>query len=177
MPEVVRSVEDEATAATPFETPSAGSALNPYRTDVVMPTSFEISIGERGGTDRLLNPSQERRQRMRGFEPQYTDILDYIVRITHRIWEAKEIGYIYSTYRHNSKVTDDSGLQYGRDKIVADTVHTINAFPDVRPYADEVVWAGDDQSGFHTSHRTVILGHNADRSQGRGLGDSQLRVA
>lgn len=102
---------------------------------------------------------------MRGFDPQYTDILDYIVRVTHRIWEDKEIGYIYSTYRHNCKVTDDSGLQYGRDKIVADTVHTINAFPDVRLYADEIVWAGDDRAGFHTSHRTVIVGHNTGFSR------------
>ncbi len=166
MTDVVHSVQHEAeTTTAPVEALSARSALNPYRTDVVMPTGFEISIGEMGGTERLLNSSRERRQRMRGFEPQYTDILDYIVRITHRIWEEKEIGYIYSTYRHNSKVTDDSGLQYGRDKIVADTVHTINAFPDVRLYADEVVWAGDDEAGFHTSHRTVILGHNTGYSK------------
>ena len=139
--------------------------VNPYRTDRFMPPDFDISIGEKGGSGRLFESNGERTQSMSGFEPQYTDILDYIVRITHRIWEDKEIGYIYSTYRHNSKVTDDSGLQYGRDKIVADTVHTINAFPDVRLYADEVVWAGDDRAGFHTSHRTVIIGHNTGYSR------------
>ncbi len=37
---------------------------------------------------------------MRGFEEQYVDIIDYIVRITHRIWEEKHIGYIYDTYKH-----------------------------------------------------------------------------
>ena len=102
---------------------------------------------------------------MRGFEDRYTDIVDYIVRITHRIWEEKQIGYIYDTYRHNAKVTDDYGLQYGRDKIVADTVHTINAFPDIRLFADEIVWAGDEVTGFHTSHRTVIIGHNTGWSK------------
>ena len=81
-------------------------------------------------------------QPMRGFEDTYVDIVDYIIRITHRIWEEKDIGYIYDTYRHNCRVTDDCGLQYGRDKIVADTVHTINAFPDVRLYADEVDLGG-----------------------------------
>ena len=127
----------------------------------LMPTDFEITVAAKGGTDRLLAPEQgERVQEMRGFEDTYVDIVDYIVRVTHRIWEEKDIGYIYDTYRHNSRVTDDSGLQYGRDKIVADTVHTINAFPDIRLYADEVIWAGDDSTGFHTSHRTVIIGHN-----------------
>ncbi len=29
----------------------------------------------------------ERRMAMRGFEDEYTDIVDYIVRITHRNWD------------------------------------------------------------------------------------------
>lgn len=140
--------------------------VNPYRLARTHPQDFAISIGEKGGTDRqLLNPPTVRRQSMRGFESRYVDIVDYIVRVTHRIWEEKEIGYIYDTYRHNCRVVDDSGLQYGRDKIVADTVQTINAFPDVRLYADEIVWSGDDRAGFHTSHRTVIVGHNTGYSK------------
>lgn len=131
-----------------------------------MPPDYAISLAAKGGTDRWLhNPGRERVQSMAGFEDTYIDIVDYILRITHRIWEQKDIGYIYDTYRHNSHVNDDMGLQYGRDKIVADTVHTINAFPDVRLYADEVIWAGDDVRGFHTSHRTVIIGRNTGFSR------------
>lgn len=132
----------------------------------LMPRDFGISLSAKGGTDQwLLNPGARRVQPMRGFEDQYVDIIDYILRITHRIWEEKRIGYIYDTYAHNSHVHDDYGLQYGRDKIVADTVHTINAFPDVRLYADEIIWAGNDHVGFHTSHRTVIVGHNTGYSK------------
>lgn len=134
----------------------------------LMPRDYSISLRDslRGGTDRMLSaPNVERRQPMRGFEDQYVDIIDYIVRITHRIWEEKDIGYIYDTYRHNSRVQDDAGLQYGRDKIVADTVHTINAFPDIRLYADEIIWAGDENTGFFTSHRTVITGTNTGYSR------------
>ncbi len=155
-------------ADKPAQSPSGQftGVVNPYRPRAASPTDFSISLGEKGGSDRqLLNPATERRQSMTGFEPQYVDIVDYIVRITHRIWEEKEIGYIYDTYRHNSRVTDDYGLRYGRDKIVADTVHTINAFPDVRLFADEIIWAGDDVSGFHTSHRTVITGTNTGYSK------------
>ena len=131
-----------------------------------MPADFSISLDAKGGSEHLLvNPGSERVQSMRGFEDAYVDIIDYIVRITHRIWEEKDIGYIYDTYKHNSRVVDGFGLQYGRDKIVADTVHTINAFPDIRLYADEIVWAGDDEVGFHTSHRTVIKGTNTGISR------------
>ena len=133
-----------------------------------MPTDYSISLDTYtlGGTKNfLLAPPQKRIQPMAGFEDQYTDIIDYIVRITHHIWEEGNIGYIYDTYAHNSRVFDDYGLQYGRDKIVADTVHTINAFPDIRLYADDVIWAGNDQQGFHTSHRTIIIGHNTGFSR------------
>jgi predicted ester cyclase len=136
--------------------------------DRPMPSDYAISLDTytRGGTDNfLLNPPTKQSQSMQGFEDQYTDIIDYIVRITHHIWEDGNIGYIYDTYAHNSRVYDDYGLQYGRDKIVADTVHTINAFPDIRLFADDVIWAGDDQTGFHTSHRTILNGHNTGYSR------------
>lgn len=133
---------------------------------LLMPEDFAISLSAKGGIDDLLlNPGSRRHHSMRGFEDTYVDIVDYIVRITHRIWEEKDIGYIYETYSHKSKVNDDSGLHYGREKIVADTVHTINAFPDIRLYADEIIWAGDDEVGFHTSHRAVIIGHNTGYSR------------
>ncbi len=143
-----------------------GQGRDERKKPLLMPTDYSISLSAKGSIDQqLLDPGTERRHSMRGFEDTYVDIIDYIVRITHRIWEEKDIGSIYDTYSHTSKVHDDSGLQYGRDKIVADTVHTINAFPDIRLYADEIVWAGDDEVGFHTSHRTVITGHNTGYSR------------
>jgi predicted ester cyclase len=149
--------------------PTASAAPSALRIPrELMPQDFSISLHDslRGGTDRmLLHPGTDRRQPMRGFDARYVDIIDYIVRITHRIWEEKNVGYIYDVYRHNCRVTDDAGLQYGRDKIVADTVHTINAFPDIRLYADEIVWAGDEEVGFFTSHRTVITGTNTGWSR------------
>ena len=134
-----------------------------------MPADFSISLdtSRQQGSGGLLEPGggAERRHPMRGFEDTYTDIVDYIVRITHRIWEQKDIGYIYDTYSHDCRVWDDVGLQYGRDKIVADTVHTNNAFPDIRLVADEIIWAGDETVGFHTSHRTMIMGTNTGFSR------------
>ena len=144
---------------------SRDAALTPGH----MPKDLAVSLDayRRGGTDAFLEraPEHVARQPMAGFDPAYVNIVDYIVRITHRIWEEKDIGYIYDCYSHDCRVWDDVGLQYGRDKIVADTVHTNNAFPDIRLVADEVIWAGDEEVGFHTSHRTMILGTNTGFSR------------
>jgi len=134
-----------------------------------MPSDYSISLDayRRGGTDTFLDrpPEGSKRQPMARFERTYTNIVDYIVRITHRIWEEKDIGYIYDTYSHDCAVWDDFGLQYGRDKIVADTIQMSNAFPNIRIVADEVIWAGDENIGFHTSHRTKIFGTNTGYSR------------
>ena len=47
------------------------------------------STGSRGRTVRIpddLGPKQD----LPGFEDTYQNIVDYIVRITHRIWEVRE---------------------------------------------------------------------------------------
>ena len=102
----------------------------------------------------------ERRMAMRGFEAKYTDIVDYIVRITHRIWEEKEVGYIYDTYQHNCLVHSSMGDATGRDGVVAATLEWLAAFPERRVYADDVIWAGNEDDGFHTSHHVTSVGYN-----------------
>ncbi len=133
-----------------------------------MPRDFSISLdaSRRGGTDAFLGktPAHAARQPMRGFEPQYANIVDYIIRITHQIWEEKDIGYIYDTYSHDCMVWGELGLAAGRDLVVQHVIEQSNAFPDMRILADEVIWAGDDEVGFHTSHRSQIIGTNTGYS-------------
>ena len=102
----------------------------------------------------------ERRMAMRGFEAEYTDIVDYIVRITHRIWEEKEVGYIYDTYQHNCIVHGSMGDAHGREGVVAATLEWLAAFPERRVYADDVIWSGNEDDGFHTSHLVTSVGYN-----------------
>lgn len=135
-----------------------------------MPRDFRISldrcmarpalgIGYQRGETRIpkdFGPSQA----MRGFEKTYRNIIDYIVRITYRIWEDRDVEYILGTYSEDSRIFDDYGLQRGNRKIVDDTHHTTGAFSDIRLIADEIVWAGDDETGYRSSHRTLIRGTN-----------------
>ena len=129
-----------------------------------MPADFSISLEKytaRGTPEEARIPRDYGpRQSLRGFEETYRNIIDYIVRITYRIWEDREVEYIRDTYSDASHVYDDYGLQLGDAKIVADTYHTTGAFSDIELIADEIVWAGNDEVGFHTSHRTIIRGTN-----------------
>ena len=61
------------------------------------PTTRSRSRARRS-RDIKADDQGERVQPMRGFEDTYVDIVDYIIRITHRIWEDQDVGYIYDTY-------------------------------------------------------------------------------
>ena len=133
-----------------------------------MPQSYDISLGQytNGRTVRIpedFGPDQP----LSGFDPAYANIVDYIVRITHRIWETdrRDVDYIAACYSPDSLVYDDYGQQTGNAKIIADTHHTTGAFPDIILDAEEVIWAGDDQIGYHTSHLTRIIGTNTGPSR------------
>ena len=129
-----------------------------------MPTDYRISLATytgRGTAHEARIPKDfGPAQPLRGFEATYRNIIDYIVRITYRIWEDRDVEYIRQTYGDHSRTYDDFGLQLGDGKIVDDTYHTTGAFSDIQLIADEIVWAGDDEVGFHTSHRTIIRGTN-----------------
>ena len=138
-----------------------------------MPDSFDISLARyTSGRSVRVPDDYGPDQPMQGFDPDYRNIIDYIVRITHRIWESadhkgapREVDYIGDCYAPDSLVFDDYGLQRGNAKIIGDTHHTTVAFPDIVLDAEEVIWAGDDTIGFHTSHLTRIVGTNTGPSK------------
>jgi len=84
----------------------------------------------------MLSPGAEKRQSLEGFDEDYVDIVDYIVRSTYKIWEQKGIGRIYDHYRHNAIIHTSDGTVYGRDRVIADSIKTMAAFPDIRLYAE-----------------------------------------
>ncbi|GAA3967594.1 ester cyclase [Actinomadura viridis] len=151
---------DEDAARGVDRSPGAPQAMSaPVRR--TMPPDYSIAVRPGNGADDPEGPRHAaRRQSLRGFEDTYTDIVDYIVRITHRIWEDQDVGYIYDTYSPGCRLYDDSGFRYGVEQLVDGTIQSINAFPDCRHYADDVIWAGDDEQGFVTSHRAINIGHH-----------------
>jgi len=119
-----------------------------------------ISVRARRSRDLKAADQGERVQPMRGYEDTYVDIVDYVIRVTDRIWEDQDVGYIYDTYRSACRVFTDSGMQWGVEAVVEGTMQSLNAFPDARHYADDIIWAGNEDEGFATSHRAINVGHH-----------------
>jgi predicted ester cyclase len=107
---------------------------------------------ERRDFTQLAPEGRARAQPMRGFDPVYTDIVDYIVRCTHRIWDERDVGLIYSHYTHNCVVYGTTGTVYNREDMVRDTIQRLVSFPERRGMATQVIWTGDEDHGFYTSH-------------------------
>lgn len=89
---------------------------------------------------------------MQGFDPEFQDIVDYILRITYRIWEGKQIGLCHDYYADDCPVYTLAGYTEGAEQVTQNTLRTLSAFPDRTLHADNVIWGGDAQSGYHTSH-------------------------
>lgn len=123
-----------------------------------------LGLNRRDISEFLGQASTGRRQSLSGFDETYVDIVDYIIRCTHRIWEDKAVGLIYTHYAHNASVHLTGAELYGRDQMVTGTLRTLAAYPDLRLYGDEVIWSGNDVEGFHTSHRVTWSGHNTGHS-------------
>lgn len=98
-------------------------------------------------------PAQSGKQgSMKGFDEEFTDIVDYILRITYRIWEGRQIGLCRDYYSSDCPVYTLAGMTVGAEEVTQNTLNTIAAFPDRKLHADNIIWGGDDDEGFHTSH-------------------------
>jgi predicted ester cyclase len=121
--------------------------------------SLEQNLAELKALGRLPG-----KQELRGFEPQYENIVDYIVKITYRIWEEADMGYIYDTYLHRLEVHTGYGTSYGVEDVVNGSIAFLAAMPDRRMYAEDVIWWGDNNAGFHTSHLIMNTATNTGYS-------------
>lgn len=128
-----------------------GDNSTPARPKAEAPPADVLQCEKRDFVD-LVPTDRPRVQSMQGFDPIYTDIVDYIVRCTHRIWDEREVGLIYSHYTHNCVVYTPNGTVYNREDVVRSTIQRLVSLPERKGMATQVVWRGNDRDGFYTSH-------------------------
>ena len=89
---------------------------------------------------------------MKGFDAEFSDIVDYILRITYRIWEGKQVGLCQDYYSRDCPVYTLAGVTIGSEEVTQNTLATLASFPDRTLGAVNIVWGGGDVSGYHSSH-------------------------
>ncbi len=115
--------------------------------------------------EHLLNPTGDKVQDLLGFDDEFVDIVDYIIRITHRIWEQKDIGRCYDYYADYCPVHTLGGYCDSVEVVVQNTLKTIAAFPDRSLIGENVIWSYDEDETYYSSHRITSIMTNKNASE------------
>ena len=108
---------------------------------------------------------------LEGFDPKFEDFPDYILGITKEIWEDRGISTLESYYAPDIAVRSASGIVFGNDGVIAATMATLAEFPDRQLLGEDVIWSGDNDSGYLSSHRIISTAtHLGDGAYGPASG-------
>ena len=108
---------------------------------------------------------------MKGFDSKYKDFPDFILKITKQIWEGKDVNSIAKFYTDKIPVRSPFGVTYGNKPVIDATHATLKEFPDRQLLGEDVIWNGNDDSGYHSSHRILSKGtHLGDGFYGKPTG-------
>ena len=83
----------------------------------------------------------------------FRSLADYILGITHEIWESRQVERIRDYYASDCVVYMPGGVQRGVDIVVRNTYDSLVSYPDRLLIADDVVWSRDGAAHFYSSHR------------------------
>jgi predicted ester cyclase len=122
------------------------------------------NVGGRDIAD-ILAPQGAPRQDIPGFDPDYADIVDYILRCTHRIWEQKDVGLIATHYAPDIVVHMMTGPTHGMDGVIAGTARTLSAFPDRTLTGEAVIWSDEGGGAYLSSHQITSTATNLGASE------------
>lgn len=108
---------------------------------------------------------------MRGFDPKFTDLPDYILGVTREIWEDRGVDTLRGYYADDIVVRSPAGVVDGNEGVIAATLATLAEFPDRQLLGEDVIWSGDEDQGFLSSHRIVSTAtHLGDGAYGPASG-------
>ncbi len=98
-----------------------------------------------------------------GFDPEYADLRDYILKITWRIWEEGGIERIRDYYAPETPVKTPGGETHTAEQVIASTRATLADFPDRQLYGEDVVGSEDAAGRYYSSHRILsAMTHTGD---------------
>lgn len=92
---------------------------------------------------------------LEGTSGPYRDVVDYILGITHEIWESRHVEQIHAYYAADTPIFALGGLVTGAAAIVQNTWDTLAAFPDRLLLGEAIVWSRIGAGRFYSSHRIL----------------------
>lgn len=108
---------------------------------------------------------------MKGFDPQYRDLPDYILKVTKEIWEDRGLHTLHRSYAPDIVVRSPASVVVGNGGVIGATMATLAEFPDRALLGEDVIWSGDEEAGFLSSHRLFSTAtHLGDGAYGRATG-------
>jgi len=92
---------------------------------------------------------------LKGFDPRWKDLPDYILGVTREIWEDRKIATLHQYYADTMLVRSPASVVVGNKNVIAATMATLAEFPDRTLLGEDVIWSGDEETGFLSSHRLL----------------------
>ncbi|MBW0370872.1 nuclear transport factor 2 family protein [Ensifer adhaerens] len=92
---------------------------------------------------------------LKGFDPKFKDLPDYIIGITKEIWEDRGIATLNQYYAADMPVRSPASIVLGNKNVISATMATLAEFPDRTLLGEDVIWCGDEENGFLSSHRLL----------------------
>jgi hypothetical protein len=106
-----------------------------------------------------------------GFDPKWRDFPDYIMGLTKEIWEDRKISTLHQYYSEDIIVRTPSSVAVGNKGVIGATMATLAEFPDRTLLGEDVIWSGDENTGFLSSHRILSTAtHMHDGLYGKASG-------
>ena len=100
---------------------------------------------------------------MQGFDSEFKNLKDYILKITHRIWEERGVDRIREYYAKNAPVKTPSSITSHVEDVVRFTLQTLQMFPDRQLLGEDVIGSEVEPGTFYSSHRILsTMTHEGD---------------
>jgi len=110
-------------------------------------------------------------EHMKGFDPKFSNLPDYIIGITKEIWEDRRIATLEHYYTSDIIVRSPGSVVVGNDSVIGATMATLAEFPDRQLLGEDVIWCGSPEEGMLSSHRIYSTAtHLGDGVYGKATG-------
>lgn len=94
------------------------------------------------------------------------DVVRFVLQTTHEVWDEQRFDRIEEYFAEDFVSYGAEGREFGDlDDLYDYALTRTAAFPDTRVFVDDLLWTGDEERGFETSHSFTVTGTNTGRSQ------------